>query len=88
MINFGKRLPIALVAVSMAAAFTVHASSYSPAMSTIQGYLKLNPIGTICEISIVCSDISGPLCLVGATQVWGKDFSGKCNVRLYHDPFH
>lgn len=48
----------------------------------IQGYVKANPLGTQCTASIMCSDDPGPLCTVGATQIWGKDSFGNCVVEL------
>lgn len=85
--QFKKIIPVAVLALAIASAFSAHGVNRSQTTSSVQGYNQLNPQGTICEVSLICSDISGPLCVIGGTQVWGKDFSGKCVVRLYRDTF-
>lgn len=82
--NFRRLIPIAVFALAIAGAFTTQAMNGSnKKVSTFQGYVKVNPLGTMCNTSITCSDIPDELCKVGTTQIWGKDASGKCLVELY-----
>ena len=82
--TFRKMIPIAFFALAIIGAFTTHAmSTSSKKVANFQGYVKVNPLGTICNTSIMCSDIPDAICTVGTTQVWGKDASGKCVVELY-----
>lgn len=82
--RFSKLIPMAFVALAIAGAFTTHAMSRSTKdVTNFQGYVKQNPLGTMCNVSITCSDVPDALCKVGTTQIWGKDASGKCIVELY-----
>jgi hypothetical protein len=82
--TFRKMIPLAVFAIAIAGAFTTQAMTrFNKNVSTFQGYVKVNPLGTMCNTSITCSDIQGELCKVGNTQIWGKDASGKCVVELY-----
>lgn len=75
---------MAVLAIAITGALTTHAMSSSAKKATnFQGYVKANPLGTVCNTSIMCSDIQDELCKVGTTQVYGKDASGKCVVELY-----
>ena len=77
---------MAVFALAIVGAFTTHAMSRSSKVTTsIQGYVKANPLGTVCNVSIFCSDDPGPLCMVGTTQIFGEDSSGKCIVELHRD---
>lgn len=81
--RFSKFIPMAVVALALVGAlssFTVNKDSKETI--NIQGYLKANPFGTVCNTSIMCSDDGIQLCTVGSTQVWGKDGSGNCVVEL------
>lgn len=78
-------ITMAILLLAVVGAFTSQAMSNSVKLTSIQGYVKLNPTGTICEASIWCSDVPGAVCMVGSTQIWGKDASGKCVVKLYRD---
>lgn len=85
--NLKKLIPVALFALAIVGAFSTHAMGRaSKTTTTFQGYVKANPLGTVCNISIQCSDQPGPLCMVGATQIWGKDVNGKCIVELRRVP--
>lgn len=80
-------IPMAVFALAIAGAFTTHAMSRSSKATTnFQGYVKANPLGTVCNLSIMCTDDPGPICKVGSTQIWGKDASGKCVVELHRIP--
>lgn len=84
--NFRKVIPMAVFALAIVGAFTTNAMSKNvKATTSIQGYVKLNPQGTVCNISNFCSDDPGPVCMLGTTQLWGKDGSGKCVVELHRD---
>lgn len=81
--RFSKFIPMAVLALGLVGALSSFESKDSKLTTNIQGYIRLNPMGTQCESSIKCSDEPGPLCTVGATQVWGKAFSdGPCTVEL------
>lgn len=82
--RLSKFIPMAALALGLVGAlssFTVNKDS--KLTTNIQGYVKLNPMGTQCESSILCADDFGPLCTVGTTQVWGKATpNGPCTVEL------
>ena len=82
--KFSKFIPMAVLALGLVGAlssFTVNKDS--KVTTNIQGYVKLNPMGTQCESSIKCADDFGPLCTVGTTQIWGKvGGTGACTVEL------
>lgn len=83
--NFRKVIPMAVFALAIAGAFTTNAMNRSSkALGAVQGYIRANPQGTACNISNMCSDVAGPVCTLGAAQLWGKDLSGKCVVELFH----
>lgn len=73
---------LALGLVGALSSFTVNKES--KLTTNIQGYIRLNPMGTQCEASVKCADDFGPLCTVGATQVWGKTggVDSPCTVEL------
>ncbi|MEO8235822.1 MAG: DUF6520 family protein [Flavobacterium sp.] len=82
--NFRRLIPMAVFALAIAGAFTTQAMNRSnKKVSIFQGYVKVNPLGTMCNTSITCSSDPDELCKVGTTQIWGKDASGKCIVELY-----
>lgn len=76
---------IAFVALAIAGAFTTHAMNKS-SLVLVQGYIRGNPLGTACQVSIWCSTTGNQLCMVGTTQVWGKDAAGKCILEVYKVP--
>lgn len=81
--RFSKFIPMAVIALGIVGAL----SSFTTSKDSINipGFVKLNPAGTQCNTSIMCSDDVGPLCTSGTTQIWGKDASGKCVVELYRN---
>ena len=82
--NFKKWIPMGLFALAIAGAFSTHAMSRSSkAVAVFPGYTKGNLAGTICNTSIDCTSEPGELCMVGSTQVWGKDASNRCVVELH-----
>lgn len=86
--NFRKVIPMAVFALAIVGAFTTNAMTRnSKVVNSVQAYIRANPQGTTCNISNQCSDIPGPVCMLGGTtQLWGKDSAGKCVVELYHFP--
>ncbi|WP_162127507.1 hypothetical protein [Flavobacterium phycosphaerae] len=81
--RLSKFIPMAVLALGLVGALSSFTSSNNAKDTVnIQGYLKANPFGTVCNTSIMCSDDIGPLCTVGSTQVWGKDANGNCVVEL------
>lgn len=81
-----KLISLSFIVLAIVGAFTIQAGNQSNAsMTSIQGYVRHNAPGTVCSVSIWCSDDVGPLCMIGTTQIWGKDYSGKCVVELYRD---
>lgn len=81
--RFQKFIPMAFLALGMVGAlssFTMRPESKKAI--NIQGYLRVNPLGTQCNASVMCADDFGPICTVGSTQVWGKDAAGNCVVEL------
>lgn len=80
-----KITSISFLVLAIVAAFSSHAMSRT-SLALVQGYIKGNPNGTICQVSILCSDTGGQLCRVGTTQVWGKDSSGRCILEVYRAP--
>lgn len=83
--KFRKMIPMAALTFAVAGAFASQAMNKTLKLTSIQGYVKLNATGTVCERSIWCSDAPGPLCMLGTTQIWDKDASGRCIVQLYRD---
>lgn len=84
--RFSKFIPMAVVALALVGALSSFTSSENADVAiNIQGFVKANPLGTVCNTSIMCSDDVGPLCTSGTTQIWGKDASNKCVVQLYRN---
>lgn len=80
-------IPIAIVAIAIAGAFTTQAKNNEKnTLVLVQGYIKGNPQGTACQISIWCSNTGNQLCMVGTTQVWGKNANGQCILEVYKAP--
>jgi hypothetical protein len=83
-----KFISLTVFALAIIGALTTHAMNNSTtSLMSIQGYIQGNPTGTICTRSVWCSDIIGPICMSGTTQIYGKDASGRCIVTLYADTF-
>lgn len=81
-----KLISLSFIVLAIVGAFTTQAGNQSKAsMTSIQGYVRHNAPGTICSVSIWCSDVDGPICMSGTTQIWGKDHSGRCIVELHRD---
>lgn len=80
-----KLISLSLISLAIAGAFTTQAMNKS-SLVLVQGYIRGNPQGTTCQISILCSNTVNQLCMVGTTQVWGKDASGKCILEVYRAP--
>lgn len=81
-----KLISLTFIVLAIVGAFTTQAMNNSVAsMTSIQGYVRGNPLGTVCSASIWCSDVDGPICMSGTTQIWGKDHSGRCIVELHRD---
>lgn len=71
--RLSKFIPMAALALGLVGALSSFTMSEDSNLTTnIQGYVKLNPMGTQCQESIKCSDDGAQLCTVGATQVFGK----------------
>jgi hypothetical protein len=84
--RFSFFIPTVTSAIGMLIAF----SSFSmgkkvKTSSNIQGYVKANPMGTVCNSSLLCNDLGGQICSIGSTQIWGKDTMGNCVVELYRN---
>jgi hypothetical protein len=81
--RLSKFIPMAVLALGLVGALSSFESKDSKLTINRQGYVKLNPMGTQCEVSILCADDFGPLCTVGTTQIWGKaTANGPCTVEL------
>jgi hypothetical protein len=83
-----KMIPVAFFALAIIGAFSTHAMEVNQkATTTHDGYIKLNPLGTECEISTMCSEIENQLCTVGGlpgnAQLWGKNANDRCVVELF-----
>lgn len=78
-------IPIAIIALAITGALTTQAMN-SSSFVLVQGYIKGNPQGTACQASIWCSNTGNQLCMVGTTQVWGKDSFGRCILEVYKAP--
>ena len=82
--KFSKFIPMAVLALGLVGALSSFTVNKDAKLTTnIQGYVKLNPMGTQCEASILCSDDGIQLCTVGTTQIWGKvNGTGPCTFEL------
>ena len=84
--RLSKFIPMAVVALALVGALSSFTTSKDSKLAiNIPGFVKVNPLGTQCNTSIMCSDDVAALCTVGTTQIWGKDASGKCVVELYRN---
>jgi hypothetical protein len=81
--RLSKFIPMAVLALGLVGALSSFTTSKSAKVTiNIPGFVKLNPQGTVCDASVMCSDDPGPLCTFGTTQIWGKNADGKCVVEL------
>lgn len=83
-----KVMPVVLLVVAFVGAFSSNAMNKRAERSTnVQGFVKLNPLGTECDTPEMCSTIEDEICTVGnvtgATQLWGKNDNDRCIVELY-----
>lgn len=81
-------IPVLLFSVAIVGAFATNSShETASSASHVQGFVKLNPLGTVCDTPEMCSTEFGPICTVGSDangdQLWGKDGSDRCVVELY-----
>jgi hypothetical protein len=88
--NFLRQvMPVAVLALGIAGALTTNAMNVrSRTISSVQGYVKLNPQGTSCEAHDECSTINnGDICTVGldpsGAQLFGKNSANQCAVEIY-----
>lgn len=88
-IKFFKRFfPFMLFGLAIVGAFATNISKKeSKSMNNVEGFVKLNPLGTACDTPEMCSDVQGEICTVGnvpdGTQLWGKNSNDRCVVELY-----
>ncbi|TBX68355.1 hypothetical protein EZL74_08575 [Flavobacterium silvisoli] len=84
--RFSKFIPMAVLALGLVGALSSFTTSKNSKLTiNIPGFVQLNPQGTQCSTSIMCSDDVGPLCTFGGNNLWGKDASGNCVVKLYRN---
>lgn len=87
--NFFKRVfPAMIFGLAIVGAFATNISKEaSKTFSNVEGFVKLNPLGTACDTPDMCSIVQGEICTVGnvpdGTQLWGKNSSDRCVVELY-----
>lgn len=80
-------IPMAVIALGMFGALSSFTTSKNSKVAiNIPAFVKVNPLGTQCTTSLMCSDDPGPICTSAAgTQIWGKNAAGKCVVELYRN---
>lgn len=81
-------IPVLLFSVAIVGAFATNSSDKAASSAShVQGFVKLNPLGTVCDTPEMCSIQFGPICTVGSDsngdQLWGKDLIDRCVVELY-----
>lgn len=86
--NFRNFIPAALLLIATVGAVGTNAMTRNSRMlANSAGFIKLNPQGTVCQQSTMCSNVIGDLCTVNsvpsATQLWHKDADGKCLIKAY-----
>ena len=85
--NFFKKLmmPLAVMVLGIATAFTTTSMSSTKALSLVQGYKFISQADP-CHIDTMCSNVVTPnICTSGTTQLWGKlsPNAPTCDVKLY-----
>jgi hypothetical protein len=84
--RLSKFIPMAVIAFGIVGALSSFTTSKDSKLAiNIPGFIKANPLGTVCNTSVMCASDFDVLCTSGTTQVWGKDASGKCVVELYRN---
>lgn len=84
-------IPVLLFGAAVVGAFATNSEQVaSKSLSHTEGFVKLNPLGTVCDQPEMCTTIQGEICTVGnvpgATQLWGKNQNDRCVVELYRIP--
>jgi hypothetical protein len=85
--NFFKKLmmPLAVMVLGIATAFTTTSMSSTKALTLVQGYKFISQTDP-CHIDAMCSNVVTPnICTSGTTQLWGKVSPNAltCDVKLY-----
>ncbi|RKS03037.1 DUF6520 family protein [Flavobacterium sp. 102] len=85
--NFFKKLmmPLAVMVLGIATAFTTTSMSSTKALVPVQGYKFISQADP-CHIDAMCSNVvSVNLCTSGSSQLWGKvtPNAPTCDVKLY-----
>lgn len=83
--------PVLLFGGAVAGAFATNSEqAASKNLSHVAGFVKLNPLGTLCDQPEMCTTIPGDICTVASnpsgTQLWGKNENDRCVVELYRIP--
>ena len=81
-------IPVLLFGAAVMGAFATNSEqAASKSLSHVEGFVKLNPLGTVCDQPEMCSFDPGEICTVGdipsGTQLWGKNQNDRCVVELY-----
>jgi hypothetical protein len=85
--NFFKRLmmPLAVIVLGSAAAFTTTSMSSTKPLAIVQGYRFVSQADP-CHLDIMCSNVtSATICTSGSDQIWGKTSPNAvtCPLTLY-----
>jgi hypothetical protein len=87
--TFKKLASSFFIVLSISTAF-VNGYPKTAKRTIIQGYIRNNTQGTICQQAGLCADVVSQLCTVnglpGGTQLWGKSAAGMCTIELYKIP--
>jgi len=83
--DFRKWLPVMVMTVAAAGAFTTNAMSVKANdHDLVQGFVRINNSETNCVESDECLNVHTEIdCMVDGTQVYAKDEFGSCNIKLY-----
>lgn len=80
-------IPVLLFGVAVAGAFATNSQTSSDSLTHQEGFVKVNPLGTLCDNPEMCTTVSGEICTVGnvssGAQLWGKNQNNRCVVELY-----
>ena len=85
--RLSKFIPMAVLALGLVGAlssFTVSKDSKKLTIN-IPAYVQQNPLGTVCTSSLMCADDGTDICTSGSVQIWGKNGSGNCVVKLFRN---
>jgi hypothetical protein len=88
--SFFKRLmmPLAVMVLGIATAFTTTSMSSTKALANVQGYRFVSQADP-CHVDIMCSNVfSATICTSGSNQIWGKvtPNAPTCALTLYKIP--